>query len=141
MTAEQLFSLCSSLVLPGWLLLLLAPRWRWTQRVAGVAIPVVLASIYLFLIVTHFKRSGGGFGSLAGVRMLFEDPFALLAGWIHYLAFDLFIGAWESRDAIRRHVPMFAVWPCLLLTFLLGPIGLLTYFAIRVTLRGRVELV
>ena len=55
----------------------------------------------------------------------------LLAGWIHYLAFDLFIGGWETRDAVRNGIPHLLVIPCLLLTFMLGPIGLLAYFALR----------
>ncbi len=56
---------------------------------------------------------------------------AVVAGWIHYLVFDLFVGAWEVRDARRRGVNHLAVVPCLLLTLLLGPIGLMLYLAIR----------
>jgi hypothetical protein len=55
----------------------------------------------------------------------------LLAGWVHYMAFDLFIGAWETRDARRAGVPHLMVVPCLILTFMLGPIGLLVYLALR----------
>ena len=62
---------------------------------------------------------------------LFQKRELLLAGWIHYLAFDLFIGAWETRDAPRNQIPHLVVIPCLVMTFMLGPIGLLFYFAIR----------
>lgn len=65
------------------------------------------------------------------MRRLFEDPYLLLAGWVHYLAFDLFIGSWEVRDAQRLRLPRLLVVPCLLLTFLFGPAGLLLYFTIR----------
>jgi hypothetical protein len=65
------------------------------------------------------------------VRTLFENPWGLLAGWTHYLAFDLFIGGWEVRDAQRRGIPHLLVVPALVLTFLLGPGGLLLYLAIR----------
>lgn len=140
MTAEQLFSICSTAVLPGWLLLLLVPRWRWTPRISGLILPLLLAVVYLVLIVTHFRGgAGGGFGSLVAVHKLFEDPYMLLAGWVHYLAFDLFIGAWEARDALQKHIPLGAVWPCLLLTFLFGPIGLLSYLVIRAAVRHRLE--
>jgi hypothetical protein len=136
MTADQLFSLCNFLVLPGWVLLVVVPRWRWTQRIAAVALPLALATIYLSLIVMFFGKSGGGFGSLAQVTKLFQNPYLLLAGWIHYLAFDLFTGSWEIRDAQRLRVAHGFVVPCLLLTFLFGPVGLLTWFLIRTSLRG-----
>ena len=136
MSAEALFSVCSTLVLPAWLLLAIAPRWRWTQIVSAIAVPLLLAATYLFLIVANFRTGEGGFGSLAEVSKLFANPKLLLAGWVHYLAFDLFTGAWEVRDAIQLRIPHAVVIPCLVLTFLFGPIGLLAYFALRSTIRG-----
>ena len=136
MSAEALFSLASALVLPGWGLLLFAPRWRFTERVLGsCALSLLLAGLYLGLLVTFFGRAEGGFGSLADVARLFQNPYLLLAGWIHYLAFDLFIGAWETRDARRLGIPHLLVAPCLVLTFLFGPVGLLAYFVLRFALR------
>lgn len=138
MSPDAIFSVCNSLVLPGWLLLLAAPRWRWTQRVAALMLPALLACVYGWLAIGHWG-GGGDFASLSGVRTLFANPWVLLAGWIHYLAFDLFIGAWESRDALRHRVPRALVWPCLLLTFLFGPLGLLSYLLIRASVRRRIE--
>jgi len=136
---EQLFSVCSLLVLPGWLLLVFLPRWKWTARlVCPVLIPLVLAVVYLWLVATTFGRTPGGFGSLAEVSQLFQNQWVLLAGWIHYLAFDLFVGSWEVRDARRNGVHHLLVVPCLVLTFLLGPVGLLLYFALRAALRRKV---
>ncbi len=136
MSPEQLFSLSTMLVVPGWLLLVFLPRWRWSARiVSAVVIPIALACVYLFLIATHFGRSDGDFNSLAGVARLFQNPHALLAGWIHYLAFDLFVGAWEVRDAQRVGIHHLLVVPCLVLTFLFGPAGLLLYFLLRWALR------
>jgi hypothetical protein len=139
MTAESLFSICSMLVLPGWVLLVFLPRWSWTQRIAAGIVPLVLAIAYLVLIVTNFRKSQGGFGSLQQVSQLFQNPYNLLAGWVHYLAFDLFTGAWEVRDAARLRIAHALVIPCLVLTFLFGPIGLLTWFLIRSSLRGLTE--
>ena len=136
MTADRLFSICNFAVLPGWLLLVAAPRWRWTQRVAAIMLPLALAAVYLALVITHFGKSGGGFGSLAQVTKLFGNPYLLLAGWIHYLAFDLFTGSWMVRDSKRLRVAHGYVVPCLLLAFLFGPVGLLTWFLIRTSLRG-----
>lgn len=138
MAPEALFSLASSVVLPGWLLLVLAPRWKWTTRlVTGVLLPGLLGLLYLYLIATRWVGSEGGFGSLAEVKRLFDDPVLLLAGWVHYLAFDLFVGTWEVRDAQKLGIPQLLVVPCLVLTFLFGPIGLLLYFVLRGLLRKR----
>lgn len=128
---ETIFTACSSLALLGWVLLLFLPRQRHAQVVAGIGVPLAIAAVYAVLIALYFGRSEGGFGSLTAVAQLFQTPAILLAGWVHYLAFDLFIGAWETRDAQVHGVPHLLVVPCLLLTFMLGPIGLLMYFAIR----------
>ncbi len=132
MQPDALFQIVNPMVLPGWALLLFAPRWRWTQPVAAVLLPMVLACVYLVTLVTALSGGGeGNFNSLAGVAALFRNPMALLAGWIHYLAFDLFIGSWEVRDAGRRGLSHWLVAPCLVLTFLFGPVGLLLYFGLR----------
>ena len=131
MDVEQIFSMAGIIAMLGWLLLVLLPRQPIAQRIAGIALPLVLSVVYLVLIVQHLQGAEGGFGSLADVAALFKKPELLLAGWIHYLAFDLFIGAWEIRDSHRHGIPHLVMIPCLLMTFMLGPIGLLFYFAIR----------
>jgi hypothetical protein len=137
---ETVFSVCSTLAVVGWVLLVALPRHRLAHLIASVVIPLAIAVVYLVLIVQHFGRSDGGFGSLAEVTRLFANPAMLLAGWLHYLAFDLFLGAWEVRDAQRHGVPHVLVVPCLLLTFLLGPIGLLSYMAARMRWAGPLDL-
>lgn len=141
MALESIFSAAGMVALPGWLLLVFLPRQRHARLIAGFVLPLVLSALYLSLIVQYFGEGEGGFGSLADVALLFEDQGLLLAGWVHYLAFDLFIGAWETRDAERHQIPHLIIIPCLLMTFLLGPIGLLFYLAIRTaktrTLTGR----
>jgi hypothetical protein len=66
---------------------------------------------------------------MAEVRQLFERPGLLAAGWLHYLAFDLFVGTWIARDVAQRGLPHWAVLPCLALCFMFGPAGLLSYAA------------
>ncbi|MDF2771150.1 MAG: hypothetical protein K0S86_643 [Geminicoccaceae bacterium] len=131
MTAEQLFSVLNFVAMAGWLPLVFLPRRRWATTVVPVVVPMLLALVYVALVAVALPGSEGGFSSLAGVRTLFDNPWGLLAGWTHYLAFDLFIGGWEVRDAQRRGVPHLLVVPALVLTFLLGPGGLLLYLAIR----------
>lgn len=132
MSNETIFSICNTAVLPGWLLLAILPRWKWTARlITSVIIPALLGLVYLYLVLTQFGKTEGGFGSLSQVQQLFQNPAMLIAGWIHYLAFDLFIGSWEVRDAQRLGLNHLLVIPCLALTFLFGPIGLVLYFLLR----------
>jgi hypothetical protein len=141
MSAEALFSICNTAVLPGWLLLILAPRWKWSGRLIGAALlPGLLGLVYIALLATHFPGAKGGFGSLEGVAQLFSDPYLLLAGWVHYLAFDLFVGSWEVRDAVRLGIRHWYVIPCLVLTFLAGPTGLVLYLVLRGLLKRELSI-
>jgi hypothetical protein len=131
MTAEQLFSILNLMTMAAWLPLVFLPRKRWAATVVPMVMPLLLGIIYVVLVAVTLPHSQGGFSSLAGVKALFDNPWALLAGWTHYLAFDLFIGGWEVRDAQQRGISHLLVVPALVLTFLLGPAGLLLYLAIR----------
>jgi hypothetical protein len=131
MSAEQLFTVLNMATLAAWLPLLVLPGRRWATHVVPVAVPALLACVYAVLVATKLPQSDGGFSSLAAVSALFDDKWMLLAGWIHYLAFDLFIGGWEVRDARKRGVPHLVVAPALVLTFMLGPVGLLAYMGGR----------
>ena len=131
MDLERIFSVASVIATVGWLFLIVVPKRPLALHVAGVFFPLLLALMYLYFIAMHIRGAEGGFGSLADVAMLFQRRELLLAGWIHYLCFDLFIGAWEVRDSQRNGIPHLVVIPCLIMTFMLGPIGLLFYFAIR----------
>ena len=137
MSAEQLFSVLNAVAMVAWLPMVFLPKARWATTIVPVAVPAVLAIVYAALLVLSFPGSDGGFSSLAAVRSLFENQWALLAGWTHYLAFDLFIGGWEVRDAQRHGIPQLVVVPTLVLTFLLGPVGLLLYLTLRTFVRRR----
>jgi len=131
MNPELVFSIVSTGAIVPWLLLVFLPRARWVGTVAGTVVPIVFAVLYVAILATNLGRGPGDFNSLAGVSALFSNPWALLAGWIHYLAFDMLVGVWEVRDAQRHGIPHLAVVPCLVLTFLFGPAGWLLYQAIR----------
>ncbi len=140
MNAEQIFSIVNPVAMIGWLLLLIVPRWKFTNMlVLSAAIPLLLSVAYLALIIVFFGRSEGGFGSLPEVMKLFSYEWAALAGWIHYLAFDLFVGSWEVKDAQANSISHWFVIPCLILTFLLGPIGFLLYHILRFFLSKKVQ--
>lgn len=132
MKAEQIFSIVNLTAMAGWLLIAILPRWKYTRHIVlSGAVPLLLSVAYLVMIVLFFGKAEGGFGSLSDVMKLFTNEWAVLAGWIHYLAFDLFVGSWEVREAQRRGISHLLVIPCLVLTFLFGPIGLLLYSTLR----------
>ena len=132
---SRLFHVAGNIVLPCWLLLLILPRWRWTQRICTFLVPILIAALYVWLLVGYKSPPGSGFGSLQQVAVLFSSPYALLAGWIHYLAFDLFTGAWETRDGLRLGISRWLLLPCQLLTFFFGPLGLALYLLLKLGMR------
>jgi len=135
MKAEQIFSIANLIAIIGWILLAVAPRWTLTRKIVlSGAIPLLLSVAYLVLIAVFFGSSEGGFSSLAGVMKLFTYEWMVLAGWIHYLAFDLFVGVWEVKDAQAKNISHWFVIPCLFLTFMVGPIGFLLYSILRLFL-------
>jgi len=139
MTVDQLFSAVNLVAIAGWLTLAALPRRRRLRQVlvAGV-IPGVLAVTYVALVVSHWG-SPGSFSSLAGVAQLFSNRWVLLAGWIHYLAFDLLLGVQQVEDAQARGLPHVLILPSLFLTFMFGPAGWLLYRGVRRVARGLVR--
>ncbi|MBX2836053.1 MAG: DUF4281 domain-containing protein [Gammaproteobacteria bacterium] len=131
------FELANSMALLGWVWLIvwlflpsgLRTRTRWL----GLVLPFLFAIMYAAAALVHFSSAEGSFQTLNGVLSLFDHPGATLGGWIHYLAFDLFVGWCIANHAINSKTHRFLVVPCLLLTFMLGPVGLLLYGAIVLT--------
>jgi multisubunit Na+/H+ antiporter MnhB subunit len=138
-TPDRWFELANLVAMLGWLMLgssLALPRERPAaarlRTLAGRAVPLVLCAGYAVALATSWGSApGGGFSSLTGVAALFSSPGVLLAGWVHYLAFDLLVGRAIVDDGLDRGVPRLALLPPLALTFLFGPIGLLVYAALR----------
>ncbi len=136
MSYETAFSLISLSVMPAWALLLLAPKASITRQWAQASfLTLGLALVYGYFVVLGMAfggaAEGAGMSSLSQVMALFTSPVSMLAGWTHYLVFDLFVGAWIVRDAGRRNVAHLWCIPCLLLTFMFGPLGLALYLIIR----------
>jgi hypothetical protein len=125
----------------GWLCLALAPLApRLADIAASLVIPGLLSVGYTALILVHWADAPGGFDSLANVMALFTNPAIALAGWVHYLAFDLFVGAWITRTARADGINHLLILPCLVLTFLFGPAGFLAFTALRASLAARAQM-
>jgi hypothetical protein len=137
-----LFRRANAFALLAWVglaLTLAAPRLRrWGWRVTGVLVPTLLAVGYVAALAAAVRGgAAGGFGSIAAVRALFANDWALAAGWVHYLAFDLAVGTWIARTGVAAGVPRLLLLPCLALTFLAGPAGLLAYLLLRLATSPR----
>lgn len=132
MTLDLLFKLGNMTALAGWAVLLASPLLpRLADRVAGLAIPLLFAVAYTGLVLAFWTGAEGGFGTLREVMRLFDFEGVALAGWLHYLAFDLLIGAWAVRTARADGIAFALVVPCLALTFLFGPAGYLAFSCLR----------
>ncbi|MEU8614593.1 ABA4-like family protein [Actinoplanes sp. NPDC048791] len=133
-----LFGLTFAVAAPFWALMILLPGWSWTRRIIAsplIVLPVVV--IYALLVIPAFGEVLPAVASptLGGVRELLGTADGAAAAWAHMLAFDLFVGRWSWLDSRTRGVPALIMSPVLLLTILLGPLGLLVYLLVRVRYR------
>ena len=116
----------------GWAALFALP-WIGRRRAVLAArwTAVALCLLYLLLVLTHLKAIPTDSGyTLAAVARFFEKPVLLLAGWIHYLVLDLFVGSWEAEHSERTGVSHVVLLPCLFATMMIGPLGLLLYLGV-----------
>ena len=141
-TLSLLFTGASRFALVGWILLIAFPMWQYSLVVSLSLVVILLCVLYTYLIFfgKHLDTPGekvrGNFWSLKGVMNLFKSPRAVLAGWVHYLAFDLAIGVFIVANAAQYDISHWLLIPCLLLTLMFGPAGLLAYFILRAVVVG-----
>lgn len=137
-TLSAAFNAATAVALLGWLALFAFPLWPPFARSLVLVISVaLLCALYTYFVffAKHLDppdaRTRGSFASLAGVINLFKSPRVVLAGWIHYLAFDLMVGLFIVTDAARQGIGHGWLLPVLFLTLMFGPAGLLMYLAMR----------
>lgn len=129
---ETLFSLGSMFVLPFWVLMIFLPYWRWTKRIIQSPWIIIGPSlIYVVLVVPEASNIMGEFGSLAQVTTLLSTPFGTVVSWVHFLAFDLFVGRWAYLESREYGINAFLMAPILFFTFMLGPVGFVAYLVVR----------
>lgn len=138
MSPQELFDLTGAPVLLGWIILITGPRrFAVLNAIPQFIIPFALSLLYAALVLSHFSQTGGGYGSLAAVRQLFTSEWVLLAGWVHYLAFDLFVGSVLAARMDRAGIGRLLQAPVLASTFLFGPVGLVLALGTETLLSGR----
>ncbi len=132
MQAAEIFSICNKVILLGWILLIFLPNWKYTQAIILNGLLVLFASIYAFMIlkdIGHFNPES--FSTLANVKALFQNDDAVAAGWIHYLAFDLFVGTYIVRKSSQIGLSRVLYTICLPFTFMFGPMGYLLFVVFK----------
>lgn len=127
---ELPFGIANLAAMIGWVALIFLPRWSWLIVALRLGVIGLLSVAYATLIfVFAAGAKGAGFSSLAGVAALFAVSPLLLAGWIHYLAFDLFVGTVIAEKSDAHGLSRILQTPILLATFMLGPLGYLIHIA------------
>lgn len=139
MPIETVFTFVNLLALPFWVLMIFLPRWRWTRRIMESLWPVsILALIYAGLLISQVAAPGGG-DLLAGlanpsagaIATLLGNPAGVTVGWVHFLAFDLFVGRWAYLDSRERGLSAWLASPALFFILMAGPLGFLLYWLAR----------
>ncbi len=132
MNATSIFSFGNSFVLLGWVLLIFLPKWKHTQTIILNGMIVLFALIYSFLLLKDIGSfSVDSFSTLANVKALFQNDNAVAMGWIHYLAFDLFVGAYIVKKSQQLQISRWLYTLPLPFTFMFGPVGYLLFFLIK----------
>ena len=139
LTFENIYLWVNFCILPFWIMLIIIPNSRLTQIfVNSIVLPLVLATTYIYVIyqaiildesmIDIFKL----FLSLENLYIVFASESFLLVFWIHFLAINLFLGSWVSRDAIKYNIPKKIVVLPLILIYFTGPLGLVLYWIFRI---------
>ncbi len=149
MSWSALFTLTNVIAVVGWAMLVLLPRSRTVYSVilyAGVGLLCLTYAIMFAGLFGGFVDPARVAGaaepdltdySVEGLRALFMSDGGIVLGWTHYLAFDLFVGSWIVTDGLKRRIPALLILPCLPLTFLFGPLGLLLFILLRLAFQRR----
>lgn len=131
---DQIFQLSNLLVMPFWALMIILPFWRWTQRI--IRSPWIAAPAALLYVALVLPQIGGLLAELANPQLaqiaaLLGTPAGATIGWVHFLAFDLFVGRWVYLDSRERNLSAWLVSPILFFVLMFGPLGLLLYLLVR----------
>jgi hypothetical protein len=131
---DTVFQLSNLLVMPFWLLMILLPHWRWSRRImASLWTAVPAALLYAILVVPNLLGLLGELANptLDAIAALLGTPSGATIGWVHFLAFDLFVGRWAYLDSRTHGFSAWLVSPILFLVLMFGPLGLLLYLGLR----------
>ncbi len=142
---ENIYLIANWGVIPFWLLLIILPNNSVTNFfVQSIIVPLLLAGAYGFIAYNIFLEknildSFELYRGLDGLYSMFSNEAFLLIFWLHFLAISLFVGAWIARDSQKFMITKIFVVISLILTYFMGPIGLLFYWFIRIFFAKRIS--
>ena len=138
-TNDMLYLWINIGVLPFWLLIIFFPRSHLCKYLATSIFPIFLLSgAYVFILYQAFLSSfdfTGNFNlylGLSSISELFRDDLYLLMFWAHFVAVNLFIGGWMLKDSNKFGINKIVLALPLIITYLIGPIGILIYWLIKI---------
>ncbi len=134
MSLETLFAMSNLVVMPFWALMILLPHWSVTKRLIGsplIVLPTALLYVALVLPEMISLTSSLLNPTLDGIAQLLATPRAALIAWAHFLTFDLFTGRWAYLESRAQHFSAWLMAPVLFFTFMLGPLGFVSYLILR----------
>jgi len=139
LTHENIYLWANFTILPFWLMIMIIPNSKFTQFfVNSIILPLILSATYIYIIYQAILMNEPIFDvfrlylSLDNLYILFATESFLLVFWLHFIALNLFLGSWISRDGIKYNIPRSLVFLPLILVYLTGPLGLVFYWIIRV---------
>ena len=146
LTHENIYLCTNFAILPFWLMLIIIPNSKFTQFfVNSIILPLILSTAYIYIIYQAILMDEPIFDvfklyvSLDNLYILFATESFLLVFWLHFLALNLFLGSWISRDGIKYNIPRNLIFAPLILVYLTGPLGLVLYWIIRVFYAKRIS--
>ena len=132
MNPSSIFSFANSFVLLGWILLIFLPKWKHTQTIILSGIVLLFSILYAYLLLKDIATFNmDSFSTLANVKSLFQNDNAVAMGWIHYLAFDLFVGAYIVKKSQQLQISRWFYTLTLPFIFMFGPVGYLLFFILK----------
>jgi hypothetical protein len=139
---DTIFSLSSLTAIPFWLLMILAPRWTWTRKI--IASPFVILPATILYIVLVFPSIASSFPTLANpkletIQTLLGSSMGATITWVHFLAFDLFVGRWAYLDSLERQIHPLVMAPILFSILMFGPLGFALYMGVRTVFRSETQ--
>ena len=147
LTSENIYLWTNIGILPFWLLLIFVPNSKFTSFfLNSIILPTILSAAYIYAVYQAVLLDESIYSifelylSLENLYTIFSTESFLLIFWLHFVALNIFLGSWISRDAIKYFVPRFITIISLILVYLVGPIGLVFYWIVRIFIAKRLSL-
>ena len=146
-TMETIYLWVNYGVIPIWLVLIFFPNSKLNKIfLTSIFLPLIFGTIYIYifyqlmLLNENILDILNIYSGLAGLTYLFSNELFLLIFWVHFLAINLFLGSWVSRDSLKYNMPKIFSAISLVLIYFMGPVGLVVYWLLRIFFAKKIAL-